>query len=242
MSSTSEKGHAKNVANFAKMIEFVSTYDKYKPYQKRIFIESLRAIYDKANASIEEVSTLVVNFNNSTNDRADLFDPLSVLTTRIINAFTSSDASERKIEDAKGFQRKIQGASSPKAKKPKAPDAPVPNEISSSQQSYDQKIMHFGSLIKTLKSEPSYKPNEEDLTVDALNGLLKEFKNTTTQLNKTLAAIKKVRLTRNKILYTPKTGLYDITMQVKTYVKGAYTATATEYKQLVKLAFTDEEL
>lgn len=46
------------------------------------------------------------------------------------------------------------------------------------------------------------------------------------------------RIARNKVLYLPKTGLYDIAQEVKKYVKSVFGATSPEYKQVSGIKFT----
>ena len=55
MSSTSEVGHAKNVANLQKITLQVSTYSLYNPPVDNISVASLQALYTAANAKLAEV-------------------------------------------------------------------------------------------------------------------------------------------------------------------------------------------
>ena len=55
MLSTSEVGHAKNVANLQKMIQQVSTYSLYNPPIADITVPNLQVLYTNADAKLAEV-------------------------------------------------------------------------------------------------------------------------------------------------------------------------------------------
>ena len=234
-----ETGHAKNVANFEDFISFVTGYGPtYNPTKNSIKLTALNALFTSAKADILNVTTKTIAFNNATNARALLFEPIRVLATRLVNAFVATDATTEMIKDAKSINRKIQGKRAKEVQAPADPNAPAPNTISASQQSYDQLIEHFTKLIELLKSEPSYAPNEVDLKIVTLTAQLAALKVANTNVSTTYAAVSNARIARDKTLYKDKTGLYDITGEVKNYVKSLYGATAPEYKQISKIKFT----
>ena len=53
----------------------------------------------------------------------------------------------------------------------------------------------------------------------------------------TIVPISNARITRNDILYKEKTGIVDIALDVRAYVKSIYGATSPQYKQVSKLSF-----
>lgn len=165
------------------------------------------------------------------------FSGLKSLSTRLINALEITDASPQTIKDAKGFNRKIHGQRASKPKTPEDPNTPAPTTISTSQQSYDQLIQHLAGLISVLQSEPTYAPNEFDLQIATLNTMSADL---TTKNNEVAAAytdISNSRIARNNILYAPDTGLTDIALDVKKYVKSIFGARSPEFKQVNKINF-----
>lgn len=62
----------------------------------------------------------------------------------------------------------MQGVRAKGIETPADPNTPAPNTISTSQQSYDQKMQHLAGIISVLQSEPSYTPNETDLKIVTL--------------------------------------------------------------------------
>lgn len=169
MASTSEVGHAKNVANFQSLIAFVTGYGAtYNPIKNAIKLANLNTLLATSQTKVADVVTKNTIFNNAINDRFEAFSLLRTLSTRLVNALETTDATPQKIKDAKGFNRKMQGKKAGSTAKPADPNTPAPTTISASQQSYDQQIQHLAGLIAVLQSEPSYSPNENELKVATL--------------------------------------------------------------------------
>ena len=55
MPSTSEVGHAKNVANLQKLTEQVTVYTLYNPPLDNLTIPNLQTLYTTANTTLSEV-------------------------------------------------------------------------------------------------------------------------------------------------------------------------------------------
>jgi len=239
MASTSETGHAKNVANFEDLISFVTGYGAtYNPTKTPIKLANLNTLFTTAKTDVASVTTKTVAFNNSKNARMLLFDPLRSLSTRLVNAFIATDATTEMVKDAKTINRKLQGKRAKTIQVQTDPNDPAPNNISASQQSYDQLIEHFSKLIELLKTETTFAPNETDLKIVTLTAQLTALKTANTNVSNAYTAVSNSRIARDKTLYKDKVGMYDIVSDVKKYVKSLYGATAPEYKQISKLKFT----
>lgn len=238
MASTSEVGHAKNVANFQDLIAFVEGYGpNYNPSKDRLKLPELQNLYTEANESLNNVTAKNTNYNNAVNDRVEAFQDLRSLSTRVVNALEITDAPDEKIKDAKGFNRKIQGKRASKSETPVDPNDPAPKTISSSQQSYDQLIQHFQGLISVLESEPSYAPNETELQVATLQTKAQDLESKNQKVATAYTAISNARIERNKKLYKEDEGVVDTAGEVKKYVKSVYGATSPEYGQIKGISF-----
>lgn len=238
MASTSEVGHAKNVANFQDLIAFVDGYGAtYNPNKNSLKLPQLNTLYTDSETALQKVVNKNTEYNNAVNDRVEAFDGLRSLSTRLVNALETTDANKEKIDDAKGFNRKLQGKRASKIEEPVDPNQPAPKTISSSQQSYDQLIQHFEGLISVLESEPSYAPNEADLKVTALNAKAAGLKAKNNQVSVAYTAVSNSRIDRNKSLYKENSGLVDTATEVKKYIKSVYGATSPEFAQVKSIAF-----
>lgn len=184
------------------------------------------------------------------NARDIAFAPLSKLVTRIFASLDATDASKQVVKDAKTVCRKLQGKRAEKIILPPPPITPAasailptplpvpPGNISASQMSFDSRIENFGKLITLLTSEPLYVPNETDVKLVTLNTLLATLKATNTAVINTTTPASNARISRNKTLYLPVTGLYDIQLEVKKYVKSVFGARSPEFKQISGIKFT----
>jgi hypothetical protein len=241
MASTSETGHAKNVANFEDLISFCTGYGaSYNPSKASIQLAALSTLHTNAQNSLSGVTSSKTAFTNATNARQAAFDPIKKLATRIVNALDATDASDKMVADAKTINNKIQGKRSGEKPKPAATpgtEAAEDKTISVSQQSYDSIIENFGKLIDLVSSEPTYTPNETDLQVSTLTTTLGNLKATNTAVVNAYTNYSNARITRNTILYAATSGLVDIAGDVKKYVKSVFGATSPQFKQVSKLEF-----
>ena len=242
MPSTSETGHAKNVANFEDLISFSTGYGAtYNPSKEALKVANLNTQLANARTVLNEVKTTQTAFNNATNKRMDAFKPLKSLATKIINALDATDASAETVKDARTINRKIQGQRATPKTVSSPPAAQVEGAadktISASQQSYDQQIEHFAKLVELLSSDSNYKPNEPDLTVAANQTKLADLKAANTDVVKTYTNWSNSRIARTNALYNPLTGLVNTALDVKKYIKSIFGALNPQFKQVSKLEF-----
>ena len=244
MASTSETGHQINVVNFDEMNTYVVGYGTvYNPSKASIKLAALQALALSAKTAIGAVNSALPAYSNAVSAREVGFDPLSKLTTRIVNALKATDTTTQVDESAQTLARKIQGARAT-AKKTEAEktalatEGTVVTEISSSQMSYDSRLDSFDKLIKLLASVPLYAPNEADLKVTALTTYYNDLKAKNAAVVTSTVPLSNARISRNDILYKTNTGVVDIAFDVKVYVKSVFGATSPQYKQISKLKFT----
>ena len=172
MASTSETGHAKNVANFQDLISFVTGYEAtYNPTKNALKLPQLNTLATASHTSLADVITKNTAYNDKINQRVNAFRGLKVLSTRLVNALEITDATAQVLKDAKGFNRKLQGKKALTNTTPTDTNTPAPTTISTSQLSYDQQIQHLAGLTSILISEPSYAPNETELATTTLTAL-----------------------------------------------------------------------
>lgn len=246
MESTSETGHAKNVANFGDLISFCNGYGaSYNPSKDALTIAKLQDLQTQAKASLQQAKTTKASFDNATNARQLAFKDLKPLATKVVNALSVSGATTLAVDDAKTINRKIQGAKANGGTKtpatPADPNAPVPTDktISTSQQSYDSLIDHFTKLIEAVSQDANYKPNETELKTATLLTKLESLKSSNTNLINSFTNWSNARINRNTTLYNPLTGLVQSALEVKKYIKSVFGATSPQFKQVSGLEFAN---
>ena len=238
MASTSETGHAKNIANFQDLIAFVAGYGAtYNPSKNALKLPQLNTLVTTSQGNLADVITKNTAYNNSVNDRIIAFDGLKALSTRLVNALETTDAPKEKVDDAKGFNRKIQGKRASSSTTPTDPSTPAPTTISASQQSYDQQIQHFAGLVSVLQSETSYTPNENELKIVTLTAKQANLVAKNNAVSTVYTNISNSRINRNKTLYEDITGLVSVATEVKKYIKSVFGASSPEFAQVKGIEF-----
>ena len=239
MASTSETGNAKNVANFQDLIAFVTGYGAtYNPSKNALKLPQLNALYTASQASLADVVTKNTAYNNKVNERVLAFKDLKSLSTRLINALQTTDATSQKVADAKAFNKKMQGVRAKSVETQTDPNTPAPNTISTSQQSYDQQIQHLAGIISVLQSEPSYTPNENDLKIVTLTAKQADLTAKNSAVATAYTNVSNSRIARDTTIYGTDTGLFDVASEVKKYVKSVYGATSPQFAQVKGIEFT----
>ena len=173
MASTSETGHAKNVANFEDLISFCTGYGTaYNPNKASIKLPTLNTQLTSGKNSLTTINTLLPPSTNAINARDIVFSPLNKLITRVMNAVAESNVPKTFIADAKTIARKLQGKrGSDKlptiVDDPNTPEDESQKSISASQMSFDQAtgtglVDTAGDVKKYVKSvfggtSPQYK-------------------------------------------------------------------------------------
>ena len=238
MASTSEVGHAKNVANFQDLIEFVTGYGAtYNPSKNALKLSQLIALKASADATLADVITKNTNYNNKVNERITAFSGLKSLSTRLVNALQTTNATTETIGNAKTFNRKMQGKKASSSQTPTDPNTPAPTTISTSQQSYDQLIQHLAGLTSVLEAETSYTPNETDLQVATLQTKIADLTAKNTAVATAYASISNSRIARNETLYSSSTGLVETANEVKKYIKSVFGASSPQFAQVKGIQF-----
>lgn len=237
MPSTSEVGHARNVANLQKLTEQVNVYTLYNPPVKNLKIANLQTLYTTASAKLTEVEDKRNANKNAITLRQSAFENLKPNCTKIINHLDILGLSEGTLDQAKSLNRIIQGGQKKTVAPPDENGQPV-KTASTSRQSYTQQADNFGILLQLLATIPTYNPNEDDLKLANLNSYKDSLVSSTQAVDQTEAELNNKLIERNQLLYADGTGLYDIAQNVKKYVKSIYGATSPEYANVSAIKFT----
>ncbi len=248
MSSTSESGHAKNVANFEKVHQQIfSLGSEYNPSRNNLKKESIQTLLLSAKENLNIIHTEEAVWKKAVAAREASFSSFSKLITRVHNALRASGSTVQQDESIKGVFRKLQGQRANRHQpqnqnlNPESP-ATVTKEISSSQMSFDSKLDNLLKLVKFLENIPEYSPNEIDLSVQSLNALYESLALKNNEVFTALSQLNKTRIQRNSLLYAPITGLVSLSTDIKSYIKSVYGASSPQYKALSSIKFTSYKL
>ncbi|WP_445431337.1 hypothetical protein [Chryseobacterium indoltheticum] len=240
MSSTSEVGHAKNVANLQKITQQITTYSLYNPPIENIALANLQTLYTTANAKLAEVEDKRNANKNAIIIRQTAFENLKSTCTKIVNLLEILGLPQGTLDQARSMNRAIQG-SSKKTTTPPEEGKETSKTASTSRQSFTQQAENFGILLQLLATIPGYTPNEEDLKLNNLTTYHASLMSATQAVDQTEAELNTKLIERDKILYAEGTGLYTIAQNIKKYVKSLYGATSPEYTNVSAIEFTNRK-
>jgi hypothetical protein len=244
MASISESGHAINIANFETIVVDATSYGAtYNPSKTTLKIPAVTTLLTTSKTTHAGVLSAESLLNLAKDARKVAFKSLSPLLTKIINALKATDTTEQVNETAKTIIRKLQGrrATPKKTEEQKKVAASAGNaivEISSSQMGFDNRIDNFDKLIKLLSSVTLYAPNEADLKVTALTTTLNDLKAKNLAVTNAEVAVNNARIIRFDAMYKVKSGLIDIALDIKAYIKSVFGATSPQYKKISALKFS----
>ena len=239
-----ETGHAKNVANFSKLITACTSFGAdYNPTSAKLKLTALQTLYTDSDKAVKKVDTERKPYNLAIELRKTAYTNLNNTVQSALDALIScDDVPKGTIADAKTLVKKIKGTNRPaKAKTtstPPAPDAePTATTYSTSRQSYDMRLANFNDLIALLESTSEYIPNETENTLIALKGYAADLLSKNTAVNDSYPSYSQALNQRDMLLYYPETGLVDITLKVKRYVESVSKLSATQKKLVSSLDF-----
>jgi hypothetical protein len=240
MTSTYETGRAKNIDNFKILISAaVQLGSIYNPVPTLIQLPSLNALLAGAENSSEILAQARRNFDEATNSRVALFEPLAKKASRIVSTMELSGIEDRTVDNAKSLLKKIRGTrTSPKSVAVASdPATPPKATISTSQLSYANQLANFALLVGQAVGLPAYSTNEPDLQPNGLNAYLADLKTAHNRVIDTENAHSQALTTRNSALYADNTGLVDVSLTVKKYVKTLNIPDNQLVKTIVSLEF-----
>jgi hypothetical protein len=241
--STEQTGNVHNVVNLDEMIKQIMTFDpRYNPARPEFTISRLIELKDGGMAVNSLFDDAENAGKNAASARNAIYDDFDDTVTRSINAFRISGANKSTIAQAEIFVRELRG----KRATPKLTDEEIAaakeegkevkqNTLHNS--NIDSKIDNMDKYVKFIFTVNEYSPNEPDLTKEGLKSYLANFKAAHDNAKTKDAQLDAARIKRFNILYAEDTGLIDIALGAKMYVKSAFGATSPEYKSISDIAF-----
>lgn len=244
MKSSGESGHAINVANLDLILAEVASYGAaYNPTKASLTLPALTALSTASRNLFQAVSSSESAVSLAKVAREAAFTSLSPLVTKVISALKATDTTQQVDETARTLVRKIQGkrATPRKSAEEKQVAAEAGKEIveiSSSRMSFESRIENFDKLIQLLTAVPQYGPNEEELKISSLAALSADLKAKNSAVVTAEVALGNARIARNQLLYQPVSGVVDLALDAKNYVKSLFGTSSPQYKKLGSIRFT----
>ncbi|MDR1373027.1 MAG: hypothetical protein LBJ17_07950 [Dysgonamonadaceae bacterium] len=215
----------------------------YKPQNELITIPVLQEQSSLIRMAINSVDDFQAEWIISESDRQIAFEPLKPLATRVLAMATTFNLPPVKMTHIKELVKKIRGARiRPIPVEPENSSDDPSKHISVSQTSFKEQIEHITQLIDLLAHIPTYLPVEYDLTVTGLGDYRDRMGEVNDAAVQSHLLLTNARAHRNRLLYTPVTGMMDTALHVKEYIKAVFGATSEIYKRVHHIKFANKKI
>ncbi|WP_396147934.1 hypothetical protein [Flavobacterium sp.] len=238
MASTSEKGHAKNVANANLLNTFIIELGAtYNPSNPKLLLANLQTIYTNSFSQQEAVNTLVAPYSVAVDNRELIFAPVSKKITKLRRVYKSTNGvTPAQLEDFMTIARKLKGIR--KINNAPTTDTTIEQtQHSTSQMSYDQRTNNMDLLISLFQNTPNYDPNEVEYKVATLQAEKAQMLQATQGVANTFVPLNSARSTRNNTMYLSDDNLVDTFNKAKDYLFTILDSNSVQYKAISKIKF-----
>ena len=238
MASTSEVGHAKNIANLNLLnTNIVALGATYNPSNPKLLLPNLQTIYTTAFTEQSSVNNLVAPYSVAVDEREILFKPLNRELTKLRKAYKATEGvTQVQLEDFMTIIRKLKGIKKSKDKLSTDPQE-AQDSYSTSQMSYDQRTNTMDLLISLLQNTPNYSPNESEYKIVAYQDKKAAMLLKTQAVADTFVPLNNARSARNETLYNSEDNLVDIANKAKDYLFTILDSSSVQYKAISKIKF-----
>ena len=238
MASTSEVGHAKNIANLNLLnTNIVALGATYNPSNPKLLLPNLQTIYTTAFTEQASVNNLVAPYSVAVDEREIIFKPLNRELTKLRKAYKATEGvTQVQLEDFMTIIRKLKGIKKSK-NKPSTDPQEAQDSYSTSQMSYDQRTNTMDLLISLLQNTPNYSPNESEYKIVAYQDKKAAMLLKTQAVADTFVPLNNARSARNETLYNSEDNLVDTANKAKDYLFTILDASSAQYKAIAKIKF-----
>jgi len=244
MKTTNGSGHEQNVTNLNVEISSVITFgSRYNPSVLALTAPELTKLYQQGTEANDEVKKNSIAENNARAVRANKFEGIDDKVTRIVNAVRICGTTPQILDQVESIVRELRAkrATDKLTAEELAAEKANGNDIKQvilHNATFDRKVVNFEKLGQVLSIIPQYQPNEPELTVAGIKASSIEYKTLNDQVVTTMAVTKASDIARREVLYADNTGLVDVALLVKQYVKSVFGATSPQYKQISNIPFS----
>ncbi|MDR1562312.1 MAG: hypothetical protein LBS54_04395 [Dysgonamonadaceae bacterium] len=239
-----EAGINTYVENLVKLITVLLSFGTaYNPNLDLIKIPALQELVARVRHAINEVDYFLPRAISAESERQDKFALLLPLVTRVQAIAIVFGLPHAVVEHIKELVRKMRGHRRHKLKPYTQYAGSEPEKhISVSQVSFTEQIEHFTQLVMTVASEPLYDPSVEDLKVSSLEAFEQQLGLVNDAAIAALQPLADARMARDKLLYSPETGMMEVAIKAKEYVKAVFGANSPQYKEVWHIKFVNKKI
>jgi len=242
-----ENSHSTNLTNLNKLITIIISFGlKYAPKMFSITIAELQKLPEIVKAALINYDQTEVAYHKAIAIRSASYQAINLLITKAICSLRASETSNEVKENAKALVRKFRGSSlnrKTKAAQPTTQTTPATAVVVTStpelnvQRGFDDQLKNINQFILLLKSITEYNPAEADITTASLTAMYNDLMTKNDAVIAATVAFNTAKIQQYNICDKPNTGMVDIALAVKDYIKSVYGASSKEYREVSSLMF-----
>ncbi len=238
MASTSEVGHAKNIANLNVLnTNIVALGAIYNPSNTKLALVNLQNLYTAAVTQQENVNNLIAPYSVAVDERELIFKPLNSELTKLRKAYKATEGvSQAHLEDFMTIVRKLKGVRKTTLSTSTDPEEEKLSH-STSQLSYDQRTNNMDMLISLLQNTPNFSPNEAEYQIATYQAKKAAMLQKTQAVINAYIPLNTARSARNNTLYISDNNLVDMANKAKDYLYTILDGNSVQYKAISKIKF-----
>ncbi|MEC4050871.1 hypothetical protein OX284_015650 [Flavobacterium sp. SUN046] len=234
MTTTNEKGNAKNISNALLITEYIIELGTtYNPTNSKLSLSNLQSTQQLAAFQQQQVNALLAPYTLAVDNREALFSGLNKKVTKLQNVLkTTEGITNLQIDDFMTVARRIKGKRLTKID----PNDGVTHH-SNAQLSFDQRTNNFDILISFLINTPNYNPNEIEFQINSLQQFKNQMLQATELVNTTYIALNKARSLKNDTMYRSQNNLVDTFNKAKVYLLTIIDSQSVQHKAISNIVF-----
>ena len=248
MNAQFETGHARNAAMFIRLANVCASFGtRYNPSREEMKQEAINALAVAGQEALNGCNDSQGRYRTAVAKRELAFKEVSPLITRVMLQLRSSATNAAYDEIAQSMAYKYRGIRIGKTKvedeaKNLSAEAVTTKRISASQTSFDNRVNHLDMLIQYLDKLPEYNPNEVDLQLVSLRNRKEMLLSLNIEVAEALSQLNDIRLIRNTILYKPLTGMVDLSVDIKNYIRSEFGPRSEQVKKLAGITLHGQRM
>jgi hypothetical protein len=227
----------KQITSYSRLVRVCNSIGaRYNPGQDALKPTALSSLLEQAQQSVKAVTVAHQAHASVVSQRAESFEGISKLATRIFNAMASWKASEKTLEDAMQIRQTFRYH--PPKGKPDKEGAGAEKRAGNRavQLNFEAMANNFQKLVECVKTVSNYAPNEQDLKVESLEAFSQKLFSLNEEVVRKYEALASTRLNRDELLFGTD-GIHGVAQAVKQYALAAFKRESREFKRLNRIRF-----
>ena len=209
---------------------------RWNPSNEALKIANLEALLEAGYPVVDDVWAKFAPFEMKINRQQAAFDKIEPRVRAARRYLKSSGATEAEIADVNTVINDLLGegtASKPPAD-PDNPAADIEKSNSVSQMSYDSRLGNLVRLRELFANIAAYKPNEDDIKLDAFDALIDECRAAIEARNAAFVPLFNAWNLRDAKLYDDADSILETFRDAKEYYKSLYAPDTPQYRAITE--------